>query len=105
MSKPSKSEGYITFRKDRQKWEVRYYEYDPSTATNKAKTKLLKTCVTKHETIINKRTKKIVGFMIYTWEGAEPVYLGEDYYIVKGSRSEAYPCEGNVFRGSYEEVK
>ena len=67
--------------------------------------KLLKTCVTKYETIINKRTKKIVGFMIYTWEGAEPVYLGEDYYIVKGSRSEAYPCEGNIFRGRYEEVK
>ena len=67
--------------------------------------KLLDSCVTKYETIINKRTKKIVGFMIYTWEGAEPVYLGEDYYIVKGSRSEAYPCEGNVFRGSYEEVK
>lgn len=43
MSKPSKSEGYITFRKDRQKWEVRYYEYNPTTATNKAKTKLLKT--------------------------------------------------------------
>lgn len=42
MSKPSKSEGYITFRKDRKKWEVRFYEFDPLTYKNKAKTKLLK---------------------------------------------------------------
>lgn len=67
--------------------------------------KLLKTCVTKFESLTNKRTKKIVGFLIHSWEGAEPVYLGDDYYIVKGIRGEAYPCEGNVFRDSYEEVK
>lgn len=69
--------------------------------------KLLKTCATKYESLINKRTKQIVGFMIYSLEGSdyEPVYLGEDYYIIKGIKGESYPCEGNVFRESYEEVK
>ena len=32
-------------------------------------------------------------------------FLGDDYYIIKGIKGEAYPCEGNVFRDSYEEKK
>lgn len=67
--------------------------------------KLLDSCVTKYETIINKRTKKIIGFLIHSWEGAELQFLGDDYYIIKGIKGEAYPCEGKVFRESYEEVK
>ncbi len=41
MSKPSNSEGCISFRKDRKKWEVRFKEYDPIQHKNKTKTKLL----------------------------------------------------------------
>ena len=66
--------------------------------------KLLDSCVTKYETIIDMKDKsKIVGFLIHSWEGAEPQFLGDDYYIIKGIKGEAYPCEGNVFRDSYEE--
>ena len=39
------------------------------------------------------------------WEGAEPQFLGDDYYIIRGIKGEAYPCEGSVFRDSYEEKK
>ena len=61
---------------------------------------------TKYETIIDMKDKsKIVGFLIHSWEGAEPQFLGDDYYIIKGIKGEAYPCEGNVFRDSYEEKK
>lgn len=68
--------------------------------------KLLDSCVTKYETIIDMKDKsKIVGFLIHSWEGAEPQFLGDDYYIIKGIKGEAYPCEGNVFRDSYEEKK
>ena len=52
-----------------------------------------------------KDKSKIVGFLIHSWEGAEPQFLGDDYYIIKGIKGEAYPCEGNVFRDSYEEKK
>lgn len=66
--------------------------------------KLLDSCITKYETIIGMKDKsKIVGFLIHSWEGAEPQFLGDDYYIIKGIKGEAYPCEGNVFRDSYEE--
>lgn len=66
--------------------------------------KLLDSCITKYETIIDMKDKsKIVGFLIHSWEGAEPQFLGDDYYIIKGIKGEAYPCEGNVFRDSYEE--
>ena len=68
--------------------------------------KLLDSCITKYETIIDMKDKsKIVGFLIHSWEGAEPQFLGDDYYIIKGIKGEAYPCEGNVFRDSYEEKK
>lgn len=69
-------------------------------------TELLKTCVTKFEVLTDKHdNSKVVGFMIHSWEGVEPSYLGDDYYIIRGIKGEAYPCEGNVFRESYKEVK
>lgn len=38
MEKKSNSTGYITFRKDRKKWEARYFEIDPLTNKKQAKT-------------------------------------------------------------------
>ena len=38
MEKKSNSTGYITFRKDRKKWEARYFEIDPLTNKKHAKT-------------------------------------------------------------------
>lgn len=68
--------------------------------------KLLDSCVTEYEPLIDMKDKsKIVGFLIHSWEGAEPQLLGDDYYIIRGIKGEAYPCEGNVFRDSYEEKK
>ena len=47
--------------------------------------KLLDSCVTKYEPIIDMKDKsKVVGFLIHSWEGAEPQFLGDDYYIIKG---------------------
>ena len=41
--KPSKSQGYIFFRKDRKRWTVRYPEYDSKTGRNRVKAKDFKT--------------------------------------------------------------
>ena len=43
MNKTSNSQGYITYRNDRKKWESRIYELDPVTNTKKCKSKLFKT--------------------------------------------------------------
>ncbi len=43
MNKTSNSQGYITFRNDRKKWEARFYELDPVTNTKRSKSKLFKT--------------------------------------------------------------
>ena len=43
IEKPSKSVGYITFRKDRKKWNVRFSVYDAETGKNKIKSKDFKT--------------------------------------------------------------
>ena len=41
--KPSKAQGFVTFRKDRKKWSVRYPEYNPETGKNVLKAKDFKT--------------------------------------------------------------
>ena len=41
--KPSKSQGYVFFRKDRKRWTVRYPEYDSKTGRNRVKAKDFKT--------------------------------------------------------------
>ena len=46
----------------------------------------------------------VIGFVIHSWEGVEPTLYNSDYYIIKGIKGECYPCEGGVFRASYEEV-
>lgn len=75
---------------------------------------LLNSCVTKYEIIVDMNDEiivgtndksKVIGFLIHSWEGAEPTLLNSDYYIIRGIKGEAYPCEGNVFRESYEEKK
>lgn len=43
MSKPSNAVGYVTFRNDRKKWNVRYPVYDAETGKNKIKSKDFKT--------------------------------------------------------------
>lgn len=43
MNKTSNSQGYITFRNDRKKWEARYFELDPLTNQKRTKSKLFKT--------------------------------------------------------------
>ena len=43
MNKTSNSQGYISFRNDRKRWEVRYYELNPLTNNKKTRTKLFKT--------------------------------------------------------------
>ena len=45
------------------------------------------------------------GFMVYSWEGIEPVRYGSNYWIIRGIKGECYPCENSVFEESYEEVK
>ena len=45
------------------------------------------------------------GFLVHSWEGAEPVKYGSNYWIIKGIKGECYPCEGNVFNESYEEYE
>lgn len=45
------------------------------------------------------------GFMVYSWEGIEPVKYGSNYWIIRGIKGECYPCEGNVFEESYEPYK
>ncbi len=45
------------------------------------------------------------GFMVHSWEGIEPVKYGSNYWIIRGIKGECYPCDGNVFDDSYEEVK
>ena len=45
------------------------------------------------------------GFMVYSWEGVEPVKYGSNYYIIRGIKGECYPCDGKVFEESYEEIK
>ena len=42
-NKPSNATGYVTYRKERKKWCVRYYIYDSSTGKNTTKTKDFKT--------------------------------------------------------------
>jgi len=44
------------------------------------------------------------GFMVHSWEGIEPVTFGSNYWIIRGVKGECYPCEGDVFDSSYEEV-
>ena len=41
--KPTKKEGFIYYRKNRKKWEARYFIYDAKTGMNKTKTKLCST--------------------------------------------------------------
>ena len=43
MNKTSNSQGYITFRNDRKKWEAWYFELDPLTNQKRTKSKLFKT--------------------------------------------------------------
>lgn len=45
------------------------------------------------------------GFMVHSWEGIEPVIYGSNYWIIRGIKGECYPCEGNVFEESYDEVQ
>lgn len=45
------------------------------------------------------------GFMVHSWEGIEPIRYENNYYILRGIKGECYPCEGDVFNESYEEVK
>lgn len=59
---------------------------------------LLKMGVTDWEELDN-------GFLVHSWEGVEPVVYGSNYWIIRGIKGECYPCEGNVFDESYEEVK
>ena len=59
---------------------------------------LLKMGVTDWEELDN-------GFLVHSWEGVEPVIYGSNYWIIRGIKGECYPCEGNVFDESYEEVK
>ena len=42
------------------------------------------------------------GFIVYSWEGIEPVTYDSDYWIIRGIKGECYPCEGKVFKESYE---
>lgn len=59
---------------------------------------LLKMGVTDWEELDN-------GFLVHSWEGVEPVIYGSNYWIIRGIKGECYPCEGNVFDESYEEVR
>ena len=59
---------------------------------------LLKMGVTDWEELDN-------GFLVHSWEGVEPVVYGSNYWIIRGIKGECYPCEGNVFDESYEEVR
>ena len=43
MNKTNNNQGYISFRNDRKRWEVRYYELNPLTNNKKTRTKLFKT--------------------------------------------------------------
>ena len=42
------------------------------------------------------------GFIVHSWEGAETINYGSDYWIIKGIMGECYPCKGEVFERSYE---
>ena len=44
----------------------------------------------------------IVILTIHTLEGDMNVSLGS--YIIKGVRGEFYPCDGEIFNETYEEV-
>lgn len=64
MNKKNNSIGYITFRKERKKWEVRYYELDPLTNKRKTKSKLLET---------QEDAKKFLETIMYQKEN--PLYI------------------------------
>lgn len=64
MKKTSNSQGYITFRNDRKKWEVRFYELDVSTNIKKAKTKLFNS---------QEEAKKYLSSIMYQKEN--PIYI------------------------------
>lgn len=64
MNKPSKSEGYITFRKDRKRWTVRYKEYNAKDGKNIVKAKDFKT---------QEEAKKYLDTIMYQKEN--PLYI------------------------------
>lgn len=64
MKKENNSVGYITFRRDRKKWEVRYYELNPLTNKKQTKTKLLNS---------EEEAKKYLSSIMYQKEN--PVYI------------------------------
>lgn len=59
---------------------------------------LLKSGTTEWEEIKN-------GFYVHSWEGIQPVYYDNNYWIIRGIKGECYPCESHVFEESYEELK
>ena len=64
MNKPSKSEGYITFRKDRKVWSVRYKDYDIKSNKNILRNKSFKT---------REEAKKYLDTIMYQKEN--PLYI------------------------------
>lgn len=64
MKKPSKSAGYITFRKDRKTWCVRYNEYDIKSGKNIIRNKNFKT---------EQEAKKYLDTIMYQKEN--PIYI------------------------------
>lgn len=64
MSNISKSEGYITYRRNREKWTVRYPEYD---IKNNRKIMKSKSCDTKEE------AEKYLASIMYQREN--PIYI------------------------------
>ena len=62
--------------------------------------------------ILKDETGNIIGYMVHSWEGVEPVFYDitknpkpSKYWIIRGVKGECYPCEGNVFEERYVEVK
>ncbi len=64
MMKPSKAVGYITFRKDRKVWSVRYNDYDVKTGKNISRNKSFKT---------QEEAKKFLNTIMYQKEN--PLYI------------------------------
>ena len=65
--------------------------------------KLLNMGVTGWQFVRN-QNQEVIGFLVHSWEGVEPVLYGTNYWIIRGIKGECYPCEGTVFEESYEEV-
>ena len=65
MNKPkSKRQGYVVYRRDRKKWETRYFEYDTKKGGDRARSKLFD---------IKEEAKEFLATIMYQKEN--PLYI------------------------------